>query len=87
MEDVGLPTNHFIMPWVAEGNEDEPLELSLERLTAIDVASASAGFGVDIDLSDAPAGRDVAAALSIQAGAGEEENLFDAATGFESRRR
>ena len=46
---LGLPNNHFILPW-AIGHEDGPPELSLDRLSAIDVASDLHGFAVDIDL-------------------------------------
>ena len=45
-----LPNDHFILPW-AFGDEQEPQELSLDRLNAIDVASHLSRFAVDIDLT------------------------------------
>lgn len=51
--DADLPNNHFILPWAA-GEEQGPPELSLDRLSAIDVAPDLNGFGVDIDLTALP---------------------------------
>ena len=49
-----LRNDHFIMPWALDA-EQGAQELSLDRLDAIDVASRLSGFGVDIDLTAAPA--------------------------------
>ena len=48
--DRGLPNDHFILPW-AVGEPEDPAELSLARLTRIDVAPELNAFGVDIDLT------------------------------------
>ena len=46
----GLPTGHFNLPWVADEQQD-PSELSLDRLRDIDVASGLDSFAVDVDLT------------------------------------
>jgi hypothetical protein len=50
-----LLNDHFILPWALNADQGTQ-ELSLDRLDAIDVASQLSGFGVDIDLTAAPAG-------------------------------
>ena len=84
LENVGLQTNHFILPWALAGNDDVSPELSLERLAGIDVAPDSTGFGVDIDLSESSTVK--AAPDLTEARKEEDEDLFDAAMGLESRR-
>jgi len=83
LEDVGLQTNCFILPWDVVGNRDGSPELSWECFADIDVAPASAGLGVDIDLGEPSA---VKAAPALAETHKEDEDLFDAAMGFESRR-
>ncbi len=48
--DRGLSSDHFILPW-AVGESEGPAELSLERLTTIEVAPELNAFAVDIDLN------------------------------------
>lgn len=48
--DRGLSNDHFILPW-AMSTQQEPTELSLDRLDTIDVAAELSAFGVDIDLT------------------------------------
>ena len=53
--DRGLSNDHFILPWAID-QQDGPSELSLERLTSIDVAPELNAFAVDIDLSGSRGG-------------------------------
>ncbi|MFC5495959.1 hypothetical protein ACFPOE_00290 [Caenimonas terrae] len=93
--DRGMPNNHFILPWAVSG-QDEPTELSLDRLDAIDVARGNTSFGVDIDLTamrgDGPQPADVPT-LPPQAPATEpavpalpDVEAFDAVMEAQSRR-
>ncbi len=98
MGDSNLPNDHFILPW-AFGSEDLPPELSLDRLSDIDVAPGLSGFGVDIDLSAgsgeglqqsraderAQSGR-AAAPSPAEAAVPDGGNAFDAAMEFQSRK-
>ena len=45
------PNDHFILPW-ADAGQDQPTELSLDRLATIDVAPELTAFGVDFDLTE-----------------------------------
>jgi hypothetical protein len=88
--DRGLPNNHFILPW-AVGEQDGPPEISLDRLSFIDVAPELNAFAVDIDLTTV---RAELPPLSAQAGPGagaqshdpDAFSAFDAAMESESRR-
>ena len=97
MSGTSLPNDHFILPWTVD-SEKGPPELSLDRLTDIDVAPGMSGFGLDIDLSAGsgeplqqsradgrlePAG----AARKVPYGAAPPDvpNAFDAATEFQHR--
>ena len=96
--NTNLPNDHFILPW-AFGSEDGPPELSLDRLSDIDVAPGLSGFGVDIDLSAgsgdalqqsranerAQASR-AAVPLAAEAAVPDDGNAFDAAMEFQSRK-
>jgi tetratricopeptide (TPR) repeat protein len=89
--DSRLPNDHFIMPWAPV--EEVPLELSMETLNAIDVAQASTGFGVDVDLTDVPEdvfeqGRQHAhqRSIPVQPAPAEVIDLFDAAMESQSRK-
>lgn len=97
MGGINLPNDHFILPWAVD-SEKAPPELSLDRLTDIDVAPGMSGFGLDIDLS---AGSEEAlqqsradgrvgparAARQVPYGAAPPDvpNAFDAATEFQRR--
>ena len=48
--DRGVSHDRFILPW-AQGEEAGPEQLSLDRLTGIDVAPELNAFGLDIDLT------------------------------------
>ena len=97
MGGTNLPNDHFILPWAVD-SEKGPPELSLDRLTDIDVAPGMGGFGLDIDLS-AGSGESVqqsradgrvepaGAARQVPYGAAPPDvpNAFDAATEFQRR--
>lgn len=48
--DQGVTNDLFVLPW-AQGEENGPEQLSLDRLADIDVATELNAFGLDIDLT------------------------------------
>jgi hypothetical protein len=81
--DSGLPNNHFILPWAVGGEQEGPLELSLDRLSSIDVAGDLHGFAVDIDLTALPDTQPAVIAASIP---DEAESAFDSVMEMEARK-
>lgn len=79
----GLPNNHFILPWAVGNDQEGPPELSLDRLSAIDVAGDLHGFAVDIDLTALP---DTRPAPVTPVKPDDVESAFDSVMETQSRK-
>ena len=87
----GLPSDRFNAPWAAHAQQD-PFELSLDRLRDIDVASGLDAFAVDVDLTAvhslaARAAEPAPPTESASLAPPEEANAFDQVMDSLSRKR